>query len=579
MMKQWPIARQAYTQGVVFLVCILELSAQDTVRLSEVEVQSLPSFHASSLGNKSNIDFSSPGMTSLWSASGFSLRTTGPNASVLFGLSGMPSAYTQTLWMGFPINSPTLGTYDFSFALSGQPTTRWDVYTGAESAYLGSGSAGGVVDVTPSSPLVDEPLSFVLSSLGNATLRFPWRHGPASQSVLSLWNAPNAFRYTDYLGVLRKRIGADSRGLSHHWMGQWGHRSAALWVVGSHMGLPESASSAYRLGARQGDVQVRGTLARKSQWKGWETQWSQLMTMEYQKYISVPIQDTHTTLGWKMQGVTEKNWKQWSVHSSVGSGYVGAFGPSHDLLWIREDFAKMAVQKKSGWGTLGLWARHDQRVYHQSLHSSPMQGGVHVQRRQQWRVSIARHFRFPTLNDLAWKPGGNPALLPERGTILDGTALLYAHPSVRIRTGFKATSLLESIVWLPQGNRWRPVNSGKLRSMAWETGMDWKIRRWSGQAKYTYVASTWIFSIPHRLWADVQYSRGKWKVEVQGIGQSSTPLIAKPILSIHLGVEYQGKHATWRGEMDNALGIENEWIPYYPQPKFNPSITCKIPIQ
>ena len=79
------------------------------------------------------------------------------------------------------------------------------------------------------------------------------------------------------------------------------------------------------------------------------------------------------------------------------------------------------------------------------------------------KANIAYNYKFPSLNDLYWQPGGNPDLVPEKGFSYDAT--LSFTPSVGKFLSFKidATYYLMNIdnwiMWLPTMNWfWEPRN-------------------------------------------------------------------------------------------------------------------------
>ena len=84
------------------------------------------------------------------------------------------------------------------------------------------------------------------------------------------------------------------------------------------------------------------------------------------------------------------------------------------------------------------------------------------------KASAARNFRYPTLNDLYFMPGGNPDLKPEQGVTFDG-GIATTHKGTRYSwngsvTGFY--SLIDNwIVWLPTFKGfWSPLNVKQVKS-------------------------------------------------------------------------------------------------------------------
>jgi vitamin B12 transporter len=77
-----------------------------------------------------------------------------------------------------------------------------------------------------------------------------------------------------------------------------------------------------------------------------------------------------------------------------------------------------------------------------------------------------RHFRFPTLNDRFWNPGGNPNLRPEQGWSLESTARVKYSKDIILSAEVTAYHLNVND-WI----LWRPTNSG-----FWSPENIWKVK-------------------------------------------------------------------------------------------------------
>jgi vitamin B12 transporter len=72
-------------------------------------------------------------------------------------------------------------------------------------------------------------------------------------------------------------------------------------------------------------------------------------------------------------------------------------------------------------------------------------------------LSQESYYRIPTLNDLYWQPGGNPALLAET-TQSHLASLNWIFPSTHFRILAYGKISQNLIQWMPQNAYWRPVN-------------------------------------------------------------------------------------------------------------------------
>ena len=86
-------------------------------------------------------------------------------------------------------------------------------------------------------------------------------------------------------------------------------------------------------------------------------------------------------------------------------------------------------------------------------------------------LNVGKVYRFPTINDLYWSPGGNENLNPENGYSTDlgllwtkdlSNAQLYFEPTVYSRW------IDDWIIWQPTGTYWSPMNVKKV----WNRGIE-----------------------------------------------------------------------------------------------------------
>ena len=126
------------------------------------------------------------------------------------------------------------------------------------------------------------------------------------------------------------------------------------------------------------------------------------------------------------------------------------------------------------------------------------------------RAQVAQVYRIPTINDLYWRPGGNPDLRPEQGFTqeiginidaikLFGTKFLANHNSIEkfkvlVDITYFNKNIQDWIIWLPQGTIWSPKNIFEVWSRGAETNFDFSYNKNSFKlgvgTKINYVIST-----------------------------------------------------------------------------------------
>lgn len=112
-----------------------------------------------------------------------------------------------------------------------------------------------------------------------------------------------------------------------------------------------------------------------------------------------------------------------------------------------------------------------------------------------WTAQVSGHFRYPTLNDLFWIPGGNPALKPESGwggeTGIEAGWHIF---KLKLNSFYRHTENL--IFWRPMNaGIWSPVNLSDAHAIGLELRFSWQWKRThfssTGQwGKYTREGGT-----------------------------------------------------------------------------------------
>ena len=110
---------------------------------------------------------------------------------------------------------------------------------------------------------------------------------------------------------------------------------------------------------------------------------------------------------------------------------------------------------------IGLVLREE--LYNQRL--SPLLGllGCSFGNKTRLSGSISRNYRYPTLNDRYWVPGGNPGLRPEQSLSGEFSILRWLpwteNGILEYSLGGYWNEVDDWILWLPgNGNIWSPEN-------------------------------------------------------------------------------------------------------------------------
>ncbi|MCS6935349.1 MAG: TonB-dependent receptor plug domain-containing protein [Chitinophagales bacterium] len=121
-----------------------------------------------------------------------------------------------------------------------------------------------------------------------------------------------------------------------------------------------------------------------------------------------------------------------------------------------------------------------------------------------WRIIASRNFRYPTLNDWYWTPGGNPALKPEKSW--DGQSGIHytiQDNHEQLKFDLEANGYVRYvnnwILWLSNGNFWEPRNVKSVLARGAETRLkinfDKNNWHYSNTVAYQFTRATNLTSV------------------------------------------------------------------------------------
>ncbi len=129
------------------------------------------------------------------------------------------------------------------------------------------------------------------------------------------------------------------------------------------------------------------------------------------------------------------------------------------------------------------------------------------------KANIGKNYRYPSLNDMFWQPGGNPDLLPEE-SISGEFGVSLNKKSEKFFSGISTTffysNIKNRIIWLPAiKGYWSPQNISKVVAKGVETALKLKLDAGkfniSTKAGYAYTSSLNYGNT--EKWGDNSYGR------------------------------------------------------------------------
>jgi len=424
-------------------------------------------------------------------------------------LRGTSSSHVQVNWNGFPINSVTVGSFDFSMV----PSDGFDkvsVVYGASGALYGSGTFGGAINL-------DNNLKTEKALNGSAQVNYQSLktiNGSASLLVgnnrlawrINAWKAhsDNEFSYYDYIKQCqRKQTDGDwhDAGIIQDAVLKLSSSStleAGMWYQFKDNGIPSRiGSTSYE---SQKDSTLKLYLAYKTLGNSWGLQIKAAMFNDEQGYWQKPsansgINSVESNIAAR-QYYSDANFRYFIRHYlSLDAGITGsyitadvsAYGSSKEEKGLAA-FAGIKYDKhRLSWQT-------EMRKEWNSNFSSGILPSFGIA----WklapgklilRANASQKFRKPTFNDLYWIPGGNSGLKPEMGYSFEGgiSATLWEHEDSKISTDISSywTQIKEMIVWRPAGTYWEAENYQRVHT----AGVDAKLLFVTKQKHWQYNSS------------------------------------------------------------------------------------------
>lgn len=587
---------------------------------------------------------------------------------------GTAPSHTQVTWNQMKLNSPMLGQVDFSLIPS-YFIDQASVYHGASSVGITGGGLGGAVALATQAP-VDEGLGVrYVQGIGSFTtfdefvrLNYRGKRWSSSTRVL-VSTSENDFRYRNYntksfatdadgniIGssypLQRNRNGGfrDIHAMQELYLTTRGgdRLSLAAWYLDSHRGLAMLSSD--RNSAQQKkNTQDERTLRAAASWERLHGELKLAARAGYtftdMRYLMLadpeglghftPMTDARSrihTLFAKVEAeyAAGDKWlftanltaHQHHVRSGDLSIVDNRTGLRADTLYrqARFEFSAFAAVKWRPIERLGLaadlrWELYGNRatpvipaVFADYLLSR--RGAVVI------KASAARNYRFPTLNDLYFRPGGNKNLRPERGWTFDaGIDAALRNDRQRLRTSATVfdSRIDDWILWIgsPKLGIYTPINIRRVHSYGVECKLAADAATSSGWHFFLDGNFAWTRSINRGdpfspadesvgkqlvyipVWSGAVNARiawrrwelaYKWNWYSERYTMSSNDLgtlgRVKPYFMSDLSLEknFDVRWASWslKGCLHNLLNEEYESVLSRPMPRLNASIFIGI---
>lgn len=461
---------------------------------------------------------------------------------------GTSPSHTQVLWNGMRINSPMLGTVDFSY-IPGYFVDEAILLHGASSITETGGGLGGSISLL-SKPTYNRghQLQYI-QGIGSfhtydQFLRYTFSNDRWSTSTrLSYGHSKNDFRYTNYDKKVDERDENGQITNSYHptevnksgyfddvnvlqdvsYRSQNGDQlSASLWYAYSLRGLP-FLSVDYKDDADFVNEHKQNTLRSVLRWEHWGKKWKHDLSagysqqgINYNYYLNRTGSTTDITNSYSKSrtGYLKANWtyfhgSNFSAEMKAEAYYHHVHSEDRSPFHIGDNYRQGRFEESLSaslrwrpFSRFSLGGVVRQEVYGERFVQPIPALFTDVVLYRPWnlvlKASVARNYRYPSMDDLYFQPGGNPDLRPERGFTYDG-GVEWGVKRQRWMTKGSITAfnsfISDWILWTPNHKGyWVPSNVKEVHNYGLEasTQSEWMIARdWKGTfaANFAYTPS------------------------------------------------------------------------------------------
>lgn len=439
---------------------------------------------------------------------------------------GTSPSHTQVTWNGMRINSPMLGTLDFS-TIPAYFIDEANLYHGASSINLIGGGLGGAVEMV-NLPVEKKGwgMQFV-QGIGSFDtyddfLRLTYKNQRFTSSTRMVYaTSDNDYPYTnrdkktdvyDKDGNWVSSYHPEEHNKSgyfddlhllqefHYDAGKGHQLGASVWWTHSKRGLP-FLSVDYKDDSDFKNEQRNNTLRGLLSWNriGEKVKWGMKAGITYadigyeyfttrqemktsitssRSYSNTAFLSTHTDWMLTPQLMLMGGVDVYYTHVNSHDRSPFHIGKNFDMG--RPEYHANVQARWRPWKVFSLAGVVREEVYKDDWVAPIPALFADVILWQPWNVvlkaSVARNYRYPTMDDLYFQPGGNPDLQPEKGFTYD-MGVEFAVKKARWTLKGNATAfdshIKDWILWTPNTKGfWEPSNVKKVHNYGMECSLD-----------------------------------------------------------------------------------------------------------
>lgn len=528
---------------------------------------------------------------------------------------GTSPNHTQVSWNGMRINSPMLGTVDFSY-IPGYFVDQATLLHGASSITETGGGLGGSIALM-TKPMFGQGHDMqYIQGIGSfhtwdQFLRYNYSNQHWSTSTrVGYGHSLNDFTYTNYDKKVDVRDEQGKIVSSYHpketnksgyfddvnvlqdvsYRDLKGNTlSASAWVTCSLRGLP-FLSVDYKDDADFTNEHNLNSLRTVLSWEHIAENWKldvrggysqQATDYEYSTLhsgIDNIITKSHSM---SRTGYLQAHWtctptERLSIEADGSTYYHHVKSHDRSPFHTGENFDKGRMEESLSaslrwwpWQVLSLGGVLRQEFYGQTA-VQPIPALFAEVLYRPWnlvfKASVARNYRYPSMDDLYFQPGGNPDLRPEKGVTYDG-GIEWGIRQKRWMLKGNVTAfdsyITDWILWTPNHKGyWVPSNVKEVHNYGVEASVQAEVklsRQWKGTVAANYAHTPSINQGEKLNSNDVSYGKQLCYIPLNSLNMRAQ-LQWRQWTLIYQWYHYGRRYTTTSNEVDRITGT---LIPYY----------------
>jgi vitamin B12 transporter len=485
------------------LLCLYSYAQQtkDTIQLSEVKITDYRSKSVSENFQQINTDSSTRSIFSnssmpqlLLQQSGCLVKSYGPGNISSLSIRGSRAEQTAVVWNGMNINNPMLGQADVSLLPVGFFNSI-SLQKGALSGYWGSGAMAGVLSLqsdakNTSGFVVRASTSY--SSLQNSTNwgSVNFSSGKWSSATRLLADvSKNQYNYFLSDSSITKQIHAQTT--QYAFMQDLNCAINSKEQFGLHIWWQEAQRQVpYTLSDLKSEANQHDKIFRfMEDWKISEKKYSFAVKAAS---FSESLKYTDTTFHISSNSSFQTFMADAEGQFYLPHGFTITAGTTNSISFASTEgygignrqISRKALYENISWSnkifSTSVYGREENFNSNIFVPTVGATQTIHILNWLAWKINAGTIYRYPTLNELYWVPGGNLNLKPEQGysgeTSLQINKLVNGFSFLFTGTVF-SRKITNCIVWLPKtGTIYSPQNILEVWSRGGETNSEISFR-------------------------------------------------------------------------------------------------------